>query len=164
MSKQSWKSLLKQHNQLKANSAATLFDRVSIISKIWADPQYRIDQQKAGKPVMGVLDSCVSDTCANASELIQMLKMFPRKLQWAGGDLSTMRQQMLRQLVKQRDGGKAKKGSSRKPHSRVVVTQAQYGDLEAENTRLKEEIKHLQEELALARETIRALTRKSIAA
>jgi hypothetical protein len=157
MSKQTWKTLLKQHNQLKASSAATLFDRVSLLAKIWADPQYKIDQQKSGKPVMELLNNCVSDTCANASELIQMLKMFPRKLQWAGGDLSVMRGQMLRKLVCQTPRGKSNKGQ-KQPHSRTVITRVQYHVLEEENARLKEQVRHLEEELQLARETIRALT------
>ena len=160
---QVWKALLKQHDVLKQQASTTLYDRVTILAKVHEDPHYLTYVRNSKKSPIEELDSRVSDTCANFTELLQMLKMFPKKAQWTSGDLSGMRLQMLEKLREQQNG-KRKPSKRKSTGKRRTATITEVRDLESENSRLKKElqsanqiIKSLESQLEGSRETIGSL-------
>jgi chromosome segregation ATPase len=123
--------------------------------------------RKEGKSLVEVLDARVKDTCANFTELLQMLHMFPDRKEWAKGDISGLRDKMLESL-KTKQNGTGTTTRSKKPRRKVEVrhsvTLAEKREMEAEIERLKGElkaanqiIKSLEMQLEAARETIGSL-------
>ncbi len=140
-----WKALLEQHDKLRKLAGVTLYDRVTLLAKVYEDPQFVVDMKADGKSHIEELDKRVSDTCANFTELLQMLKMFPRRQSWSSGDLSAMRLKMLDKLRGKQKKQQAKKGDKEKEdngrHNRRTATLAQVNERDAEIERLKSELK-----------------------
>ena len=139
--KEVWKALLKQHSKLKSSAAGTTFDRVTLLKQVYEDEHYLAAMKSAGESPTKGLDKRLSDTCANFTELLQILKMFPKKSQWTKGDLGEMRLKMLEKLRALSPKSAKKKGG------RTTVTLAEMRKLEEENARLKAEIKMLTKEV-----------------
>jgi hypothetical protein len=138
-SSQVWKALLKQHDKLKKQASGTTFDRITLLKKVSEDSFFLAATLKDGKVWTEELDSRVSDTCANITELFQMLKMFPKKAQWVNGDLSTMRTQMLEKIREEQQKLKGKKtnGKAKKPGPRKTATLYELRETQVERDRFK---------------------------
>lgn len=152
-----WELLLEQHDKLVQQSNAGLYDRVKILAKVFEDSQFGKDMLKLGQTAEQRLHECVTDTCANFTELYQMLKLFPKRNQWQSSSLSQMRTTMLATLREKNKGKKEEKG----PRRRGSCTIAEFQRLQDENNMLKQKIEHLESELKLAREMIDTLKERS---
>lgn len=139
--KDTWKVLLKQHDLLKKKATASVYDRVKLLALVWENPSYLEDCRKNGKSPGEDMNARVNDTCANWTELFQMLKMFPNKKEWTNGDLSKMRMDMLNKLREQQNGKKEKK-PRKKVENRRTATLTEVRDLEAERNRLKSDLEN----------------------
>lgn len=168
-----WKALLEQHDKLMKQSGVTLYDRVTLLAKVFEDPQFILDMKSGGESHVEELDKRVADTCANFTELLQVLKMFPQKRQWENGNLSDMRLKMLEKLRGEQATQKAKKGGTKKKENgrsnRRVATISQVNDLEEDIVRLKRELETSHKLLASYKAQIEGLqaaledSRKTIA-
>lgn len=149
---QVYKALLAQHDKLRKTASATLFDRVSILKRVYEDPHYLADVGKSGKTATAELDGRVSDSCANFIELLQMLKMFPKRADWENGDLASMRSKMLEAIRnRQREqNGKAKANGKEKKKlaHRRSATLNEVREMKVEIKEKKTEVEHLREQLA----------------
>lgn len=92
---------LARHDKLARENRITLFDRVVLLMSVYEDPEFREDMRAAGKPFIQVLDEKVSDTCATILQLAEVRKRFPRKIQWAGGNLTQMLRDTFKALEKE---------------------------------------------------------------
>lgn len=141
--KEVWKELLKQHDKLVASAQSTLYDRVTLLRKVYEDPHFLDDMRKESKSPVEVLDSRVKDTCANFTELLQVLKLFPNRKQWENGDLSDMRRQMLETIhMGQKKGGK--EGEEELNGNRRLSWKQKYLELEAKYKELVASHKQLE--------------------
>ncbi len=168
-----WKALLKQHDTLKSTAAGTTFDRVTLLAKVYADEHYLAAMKANGRSPTKGLDKRLSDMCANFTELVQILKMFPKKSQWTKGDLGEMRLQMLEKLraeqsVKSTTPAGKSDANTNGRKTAVRATVAQLRTEQDEVTRLKSElrvankaIKSLERQVETLNDTIRSLRPKS---
>jgi hypothetical protein len=156
---QVWKTLLAQHDKLKSKNGSTMFDRVTLLAKVYEDPHFTMDMDAQGKKAIEILDGKVSDTCANFTELLQMLKMFPRKGQWADGNLNEMRVEMHEELrVRQNKANGVKPRKSRKKtEHRRTATLTEVRELKHSIDTHKSEVEHLREKLDTANKLIQVL-------
>jgi chromosome segregation ATPase len=148
---QVWKTLLDQHDKLKKQASASLYDRVTLLTWVYEDPHFQTDMKKGKKSATAELDKRVSDTCANFTELLHMLRMFPKRNQWESGDLNEMRMKMLGSL----STGKKPKKNGR--HNRKTATQAEVERLKRELKFANDSIRSLQHQLETAQVTIGSL-------
>lgn len=142
-----------QHDKLAREHRICLFDRVTLLTEIYEDPEFRKDMQAKGISFIQVLDEKVADTCATILQLMEIRKKFPRKLQWAAGNLN----QMLRETFKDLEKEYNKKKKPRGKRHRASV--AQLEELKQENKMLKQRLADVMSELELARKTIDILNR-----
>jgi chromosome segregation ATPase len=169
---QVWKALLKQHDVLVKKSSATVYDRVTLLNRVYKDRYFLADMGKAGKSPLTELGLRIKDVCADIMELFQMLRLFPRKSQWASGNLNDLRSKMIETIraeqQKVKSGGDTTVDGGKKPRKasghRATATLSEVRDLTAENERLKSElksanqiIKSLENQLEAARETMGSL-------
>lgn len=149
--KKKYEVLLGQVVKMVQIQTASLFDRMTLLCKVFDDPEFQTDIKTTKQAATQVLEKYVADTSCNFTELYHIRKMFPSKDQWQRKGLVSMRQKFLDDLKK-----KTKKTTTTKKQ-RVTVTQAQYNDLLQENKLLKQRCEHLEEELKLARDLIETL-------
>jgi hypothetical protein len=152
---QVWKELLKQHDKLVRQSGGTLYERVSLLVRVYEDPHFAADMQKASKSPVEELSARVRDTCcANFLELFQMFKLFPSRKEWEGGNLADMRLKMLETLRSQKDkaqtNGKTKKPVKKEPRETATLAElkSMKQTIEVEKGKVKEaktEVEHLQD-------------------
>lgn len=162
--RQRWQSLMVKADKVAKDGKGSLWERVKLLSQVFDDPQFKEAMETEGKKPGLVMNDKVADTFTNFAELYAMLKKFPTKEEWATGDLPRMRDQMRDKLI---DEQKKKNLPKEKPANgrtvpdtvfvRNTVTVAQYRSLEEELKLLRQENKHLKEELALAKDTIEVL-------
>ena len=96
--KLAWKALIDQYDILVKKSTGLLYDRVTLLKQVYEMPEYLADQRAEGKDPMELINSKLSDTCANFTELLQILKIFPKRQQWEETPLSEMRSVMLEKI------------------------------------------------------------------
>lgn len=153
MSKQKWKALLDQHDKLVKTSTATLYDRVTLLKKVYEDGEYLAAAAKRKETPTKLLDSKVSDTCANFMELLQILNMFPRRGQWEEGNLSEMRFKMIetlrkkQQTIKKNGSGSAIKKTRQTPETVERATMAEVRELKADVDKSMTELEHLKTQI-----------------
>jgi hypothetical protein len=90
-----WQRLLAKAEKLIRGGNSSLYQRVVLLAQVFDDPEFGRDAAAEGTNPLGMLNDKTSDTCANFTELYQMLKMFPSKDQWVNGNISEMRLQMI---------------------------------------------------------------------
>ena len=165
MAKKKWQTLLARADRAAREGKGSLFDRVSLLAQVLEDPQFKADMLREQRKPMVVLNAKVEDTFTNFAELYAMLKAFPDRARWEGGDLPAMRDALREQLraranaerqAQRQAGGAAPPGAEGGPAqtTRTTVTLAQFRKLEEENRMLRQEVEHLREELRLAKDTI----------
>lgn len=152
-----WKELLKQDDELAKSSSATLFNRVTLLAKVYDDPHYITEMKKQSKSYVDELSKRIRDTCcANFTELYQILKMYPQKKQWASGSLYDMRLAMLEKLRE-----KPKKTAVKKTRANKQPTLTEVRELKAKNDRvtnsMESENKRLKAGLKQANQVIKTL-------
>lgn len=143
-----WKSLLQQHDNLRKKGLVCLFDRVCILTRVYSDGNYQTAMQKDGVRALEDMDKRVSDTCANFTELAQILKMFPKRWMWERGNLAEMRGKMVAGLKKKKRGPKKE---------RHTATLAEVREMKTEMTTQKSELEKLRAIVVEKDKTIRGL-------
>jgi hypothetical protein len=169
--KEVWKALLTQHAKLRRSGQATLYDRVTLLNRVFEDEDYAADCLKGGRTKFELLDQEVSDTCANFLDLLQILKLYPQRRQWEGGNLAVMRDKMYEhvrseQAKRRQAAGKPKKAANgkkvtldqtlhvEKTGERERATLAEVKDLKAENERLKHELKNANDMIRILQDQV----------
>lgn len=162
---QVWKALLAQHDKLVQQSGVALHDRVTLLARVFEDAEFQSAMAKDGKLPAKELDVRVSDTCANFTELLQILRLFPTRKQWSSGNLSDMRLKMLDKLRADQAERKAKnpakskkdKAIDGKPGTRNTVTVREYKELEQKTEKTETEVENLRKQLGMANGYIKTL-------
>ena len=150
MPSKNWRVLVEQADKLAKQGAGMVYDRVRLLAKVFEDKDFLNDMQGEGTTPGDFLNKHVNDTCANFTELYQMLKRYPNRRQWEATGLADMRQALIASLKTQRVGGASGVTRNR-------VSREEFEKLQDENAQLRLEVKHLKSELGSARETIRML-------
>lgn len=145
-----WKALLTRHDRLAKQGAAITYERVVLLVMVYEDPSYVEYTHKSGTGILTALDSRLEGTFISFMELLQILKLFPKKSQWINGNLLAMRTKMLDTLRarthQQKKVTKLKKGKL--VHVRKTATLAEVRDIEVKLKDSTSEVKHLREQLA----------------
>lgn len=157
-----WKTLLAQHDKLKKQAGGCLFDRVTLLQHVYNDPAFSEAMLKQKKQPLDVMNDKINDVCANFTELVQILKMFPRRSQWLSGNIYDMREKMIQSIRKQQEETCKANPSPRKERAkettyRKTATYSQLVELEQENKEKKTEVEHLKEQLTQANQLISIL-------
>lgn len=151
-----WEKNLERGRKLASKGKSALFERVVVLSEVFNDSIFKQDMMKNGKNPGEVLSEVCEDTCCNFPELNQMLKMFPKKEQWASGNLMEMKVALI-DSIRSRNGSKVKEADdngkeSKHNGSRTLSWKRKYLALEVKYKVLEErckqqakEIQHLQE-------------------
>lgn len=146
---QVWRALLKQHNKLVAVGQVTLYNRVTLLRRVYEDPCFLEDMGKEKTSPNEYLDSYVRDTCANFTELLQILKLFPKKKQWENGNLADMRRRMLDTIQtrqKELRGSQNPNGERRLSwKQKYLKLEMKYKSLEASYRQLERDYKELRQ-------------------
>jgi hypothetical protein len=95
-----WRGLLDATIRLAREGRLSAYQLAGRVSKLLKDTNYKQMLEREGKNPLDELLPFVRHLCvANATELAQMFKMFPREEQWVNGDLAAMRMEMVRALA-----------------------------------------------------------------
>lgn len=79
-----------------------IYDRVVLLTEVYEDDEFTKEMARRGTSPGVFLNSAVDETFATFSELYAMLKTFPNRKQWIGGDLRSMRAALVENLDKKR--------------------------------------------------------------
>lgn len=142
--KKMWQILMERHSEMVKESSMLLYDRVKILLQVVDDEEFRVDMTAKGESPQKWLEA--KDyvfNFVNFTELRAMMKTFPRKIQWARGDIQSMRMETLKKFqarpIKSGPATKEEK-QTRNVLSRRKVSLAEYLELEQRHKELQ--IKH----------------------
>lgn len=143
-----WKVLEQKHTKLRKEGMKFLFLRAKLLTAIFADPDFQKDLAKQGKVPKVYLDSLLDDTCMSFTELTQLLKLFPRKVQWTDGSITEMRGALLKTI----------QSNSKRPinSERLRVTLKEFRELENKYKEALALIEQLQSQLVDKERVIKA--------
>lgn len=154
-----WESLYEEALQMAREGRGSLYDRVRVLVRVFEDTQFKADMMQRGTAPGVFLNEAVNETFTTFTELYALLKAFPEKSQWAGGNLRQMRESLEDQLrdkerqVRQeaqrnKEGDEAQKLSWKE---RYLDLESRYRVLEGAYKQLEKDHRELQKALGARR-------------
>lgn len=174
MALKKWQIRFEKARQLAKEGREKLFERVKELVAAYEDKEFQSDMKKERKSEIDILrmfNDEVSDTLADFPTLQELLKMFPHKEQWAGGDPRVMKAQCLDSLAKANKNGKAENaernghslnGKKERPSEEITSVHKSW---KAEALALRQEVKMLRKELKIVKQDnkdLKALLKKEL--
>lgn len=130
---------------------SNIYDAVKRLAALYEDATFLKYMRKSGKTVIDKLDEIVADQPAHWSELYQVFRMFPNKLDWTRGRVID--------LVNKYRRATTDKKKSKKLHKRRA-TVSELDKLQGDNKRLIEENEHLRREVKSLQDALEMLKSK----
>lgn len=169
MSSEKWQLTLKKVDEMVSQSNASLFDRVTLLCRVWDDPDFLDHHAGDADKAESHLDQKLGDYGIGFFEARAILKEFARKDQWTKGNLRGMLAMALekeeaRRKEQRADAVAVRKGPVPRKEFEQVSQQLEHAtersdSLADENARLRSRITELEKENATLHGRVEQLER-----
>ena len=122
-----WEMALAQVDKLIGQSNGALYDRAAILVKVWDDPEFLAFHKGVVDEAEKHLTSKLGDYGLTFFNVVEMLKVYPSKTSWEGGNL----REMLATALNQADEDRKKMSPARTIKNRPVA-RSEYERVESE--------------------------------
>ena len=100
MSRHTWQWWMDRAKKIMREDRTNLFDLVEALGNVLDDPAWQKTVSKDGKSPTAEIEHMIRSSCGICfANLRAMRKMFPKKIQWTGGDLAKMEQDVIQAAV-----------------------------------------------------------------
>lgn len=162
-----WEMKLQKVDELVSRSNAALFDRVKLLTEVWADGEYLAFHDGDMDEAEAMLDQKLGDYGIGFMEAAAIYKHFPKRAHWVE---SSIRQMLAEALEAERkDRSETRAPSTRKGpvprkefeqlEDKLTHVNSRADSLAEENGRLRDEVRDLREENAVLRGRVEELER-----
>lgn len=151
-----WKLKLEKARELVGKSNAGLYDRVKLLVEVYEDPDFLDFHDNVYDKAEAELDKALGDYGICFLDAMDIMKHFPKKAEWKGGNLREMLAEAVQARINSRrekaPKSKRKGPVAHKEYEKVLkakeAADQRIKSLEEDNLRLREENRKLTAEVA----------------
>jgi hypothetical protein len=143
--KEGWQALLAKARTLKGRSGEVLWQRATMLRRVYEDEGWLAQVRSQGKNPVREMGAEVNDTPWSFSDLLVMLQKFPKKSDWAAGDLRRMHEETIARAKPAQIGGTSPAAERLSWKQKYLELKARYERLEQDNVSLRREVNDLKE-------------------